>query len=139
MILKKNGKLLKIVGSLALAASIVSVSPIASLAAEGGWTEGQGNWIGSSSSDSFSILSSTTPDKHWATFDYKDMSSYLAERVVAHTNWKGVSHYSRARYEGKILGISGDSGRVYGIDSTVAYSKYVDPAMGTAHTYWGND
>lgn len=141
MALKRKGKLVKLVGSLAFAVSLVSISPAISFAAEGGWTEGQGNWIGSNPNStimSVSLMSATKPDKHWATYDYKSHSSYLAERVVAHTNWKGVYHYSRARYESKLVGIEGDSGRVWGWDKTVAYSKYVDPAFSTAHTYWGN-
>lgn len=137
MALKKKDKLLRFIGALAIATSVASSSPITSLAAEGGWTEGEGYWVGSSSSDNISLMSTTQPDKHWATFDYKDMTSYLAERVVAHTNWEGEYHYSRARYEGS-LGIEGDSGRIWGQDQTVAYSKYVDPAFTTAHTYWGN-
>ncbi len=141
MVTKKKGKLLKFVGTLAFVVSIVSVSPITSFAAEGGWTEGEGNWVGSSSTTNpnlISPMSSTTPDKHWATYDYKDENTYLAKRVVAHTNWTGMYHYSRARFESSIFGIEGDSGRVWGMDKTVAYSGYVDPSFTVAHTYWGN-
>lgn len=131
MLLKKKGKLLKFVGALVFAASVASLSPIASSAAKG-------NWVGSSTANSISIMSSSKPDKHWATYDYKDMSSYLAKRVVAHTDWKGMYHCSRARLESSLVGIEGDSGRVWGMDKTVAYSGFVDPAITVAHTYWGN-
>lgn len=96
MLLKKKGKLLKFVGALVFAASVASLSPIASSAAKG-------NWVGSSTANSISIMSSSKPDKHWATYDYKDMSSYLAKRVVAHTDWKGMYHCSRARLESSLV------------------------------------
>lgn len=137
MEMKKN--LLKIPATLALAASILAVVPTnQSLAADGGgWIEGQGYWT-ATDPNSISIMAASSPEKHWASFNYKDKSTYLAKQVVGHTRWKDKEHYSRARFESKIFGIEGDSGRVWGVDSTDAYSSYIDPVLTVAKTYWGS-
>ncbi|AQU77198.1 hypothetical protein [Priestia megaterium] len=142
MEIKKKTKLLKIPATIALAAAVLYTAPAASFAAEGGWTEGEGSWVSTDSqqASTFAIAAATTtsstPEKHYATFNYQDKGTYVAKRVVAHTTWKGVYHYSRARFEGA-FGVSGDSGRVYDTGSTVAYSKYIDPVATVAKTYWG--
>ncbi|MGG4386180.1 hypothetical protein ABEX08_29690 [Priestia megaterium] len=141
MKVKKNSKLLKIPATIALAAAVLYTAPASSFAAEGGWTEGKGSWISTDSQQvsTFGTVTATatsSPQKHYATFNYKDAGTYVAKRVVAHTTWTGVYHYSRARFEG-VFGVSGDSGRVYGTGSTAAYSKYIDPVGAVAKTYWG--
>lgn len=140
-------KLFKGVTTLAFAATLFSATAMSSSAAEGGWTEGEGNWSSNTYSSKFGpSLSeqypggggSTSPESHYATFNYKNYSSYQAKQVVAHTSWSGVYHYSRARFESSLFGVSGDSGRKWGTGSTVAYSSFVDPAGSIAKTYWGN-
>lgn len=141
-ILNMNGKtgvkLIRFFTTLAFVATIFSIPPDTSLAAEGGWIEGQGYWTASDSkSMTVGVLASSSPESHWAGFQWDERTSYIAERCIAHTRWSGVYHYSRARYEGW-FGVEGDSGRVWGMDATDAYSGWVDPAFATACTYWGN-
>lgn len=154
---KKGGKAMKkmkLITVIGLSVVTLNLSPVNSEAAEGGWVEDQGNWvmqdeqkvfkssgekdIAKGTSLQFATASaSSSPEKHYATFKKYTHSSYVGERVTAHTEWDEVYHYSRARYEG-FHGVEGDSGRVWGNDVTAATSGEVDPAFTKAHTYWGN-
>lgn len=83
--------------------------------------------------------STSKPDSHTSWIDQKNESE---ERVHAKTVWKGVDHYSRARYENRSGTIKGDSGRKYnpeGSSTSQAVSGYVSTELTTyvAHTYWG--
>lgn len=137
--MKLTKGLLKIPATFALAASILAVVPAnPSFAADsGGWIEGQGYWT-ATDPNSISIMAASSPEKHWATFNYQEKSTYLAKQVVGHTRWDGKNHYSRARFESSVLCIEGDSGRVWGMDSTDAYSAYIDPVLTGAKTYWSS-
>lgn len=148
----KKMKLITVIG---LSVFTLNLSPVSSQAAEGGWVEDQGNWVmqdgqkvftSSGEQNDFTegttlqlatASASSSPDKHYATFKQYSHSTYVGERVTAHTEWDEVYHYSRARYEG-FLGVEGDSGRVWGNDITSATSGEVDPSFTKAHTYWGN-
>ncbi|WP_285767208.1 hypothetical protein [Peribacillus sp. SI8-4] len=134
--IKRKSKLFKITATCVFAAAVLCTVPNSSFAAEGGWTEGEGSWISTNSQQVSTFAAASKPQSHKATIETQTKSTYVAKRVVARTSWKGVKHYSRARFEG-MFGVQGDSYRVYGTGSTVAKSKYIDPVGAVAKTYWG--
>ncbi|UPW83056.1 hypothetical protein [Lysinibacillus sp. Ag94] len=112
-----------------------------------GWSEDTGYVNGvnenenenTMNSPSFYAAASSTPDSHTATKEYRSQSSPDTERVKATTKWKGVEHYSRARYENAFGTVTADSGRSYGVGISTATSGWIDKSLSTyvAKTYWG--
>jgi hypothetical protein len=136
-----KNKLRKGLISLALVGSLVTLSPLSSFAAQGGWSEGEGYWQENDYSNTLSIMaaSSKSPDYHKGYTEYgSPKSTYVPARVVGETGWKGKYHYTRARFEWYITGaVALDSDRVWGWDYTIAKTGYTDPAFYHARTYWG--
>lgn len=97
----------------------------------GGWSEDSGYW------NTFDQLkASNKPQKHWAKITRKSAGGVVYTKVTGYTEWKGVKHYTRARFEG-LFGVEGDSGRIYGYGKTQASSDWVDKFFTVAKTYWG--
>ncbi len=112
----------------------ISILPASAGAETLGWSEDTG----------YTNLQYSTysgPQKHTATKSYGSLSSSSVERVTANTTWKGVRHYSRARYENVSKNVKADSQRKYGTGTSQAISGWIDRTYTTyvAKTYWGND
>lgn len=106
-----------------------------------GWSEDTGyvNGVNENTMNSPILYAGSTPDSHTAKKEYLSQSSPNTERVIATTKWKGVKHYSRARYENRSGTVKADSGRKYGTGTSQATSGWFDKSLSTyvAKTFWG--
>ncbi|OUB63550.1 hypothetical protein [Bacillus thuringiensis] len=129
----------------ALAATLVSgisILPASAGAETLGWSEDTGytDLQYATYDGSQTLAASSKPEKHTAKKSYGSLSSSSVERVTANTTWKGVRHYSRARYENRSNNVKADSQRKYGVGTSEATSGWIDRTYTTyvAKTYWGN-
>ncbi|MCR8845715.1 hypothetical protein NQ117_18700 [Paenibacillus sp. SC116] len=102
----------------------------------GGWSERDGYFGGGISVTSMSTAS------HTGSVESKEVATgVLMSRAVGNTSWDTVYHYTRARFEGYVTGsVTGDSGRVWGWNTTEAKSDWIDTFLTdyVGKTYYGN-
>lgn len=140
----------KFVSTVLVSAAVLIVSSVTAFGNEetlskagslsGGWSEERGYYINASSN--FAALSSSEPDDHKATKKYRQAGgSNVETKLIGETWWKGMRHYTRARFEyiWPLSGYLGDTDRVWGSDKTTAETDYLIADLTTAHTYWGNE
>ncbi|MEK3955915.1 MULTISPECIES: hypothetical protein [unclassified Psychrobacillus] len=136
----------KIIPVIALSIFAASAVP-ASADVLGGWSEEGGYFTNPATelNNSFVVGEKGTVSalaaaaSHSSFYDYKKPGSQIYERINGETTWKGIEHYSRARYETWVTGTAeADSGRVWGVGYTLATSGWHPGDFATAKTYYGN-
>ncbi|MCM3341185.1 hypothetical protein M3650_21760 [Paenibacillus sp. MER TA 81-3] len=110
------------------------------LGVRGGWSEDGGYFI-NVPTGSYNLLASSKPESHKATKEYQYAGkNVLATKVIGETEWEGVYHYTRARFESVFDGTPyADSDRQWGNDKTRAESDWYIADFAIAKTYYGNE